>query len=101
MLRRKQYIRVNDEQKAAFEEARSEYKKGNFHSTDDLSDDLTTLTIDIPKNETEAVMAILEKHGVIVQKSSLDRLDNLNADDYRKHFKHQAYTGKGFINNHL
>ena len=34
------YIQVNDEQKAAFEEARSEYKKGNFHSTDDLFNEL-------------------------------------------------------------
>lgn len=30
------YIQTNDEQKAAFEEARKEYKKGNFYSTDDL-----------------------------------------------------------------
>ena len=34
------YIQINDEQKAAFEEARSEYKKGNFHSTDDLFNEL-------------------------------------------------------------
>lgn len=34
------YIQVNDEQKMAFKEARQEYKKGNFHSTDDLFNEL-------------------------------------------------------------
>ncbi|MGB4773801.1 MAG: hypothetical protein WBP45_01395 [Daejeonella sp.] len=34
------YIQVNDEQRIAFEEARQEYKKGNFHSTDDLFNEL-------------------------------------------------------------
>ena len=34
------YIQINEEQKVAFEEARREYGKGNFHSSDDLFNDL-------------------------------------------------------------
>lgn len=34
------YIHINDEQKTAFKEAKTEYNKGNFHSTDDLFNDL-------------------------------------------------------------
>jgi len=30
------FIRINNEQKDAFKEAKTEYNKGNFHSTDDL-----------------------------------------------------------------
>ena len=35
------FIQINDEQKAAFKEARQEYKKSNFHSTDNLFEDLS------------------------------------------------------------
>jgi predicted house-cleaning noncanonical NTP pyrophosphatase (MazG superfamily) len=34
------YIQVNDEQKVAFEEAREDYKKGTFDSTDGLFNEL-------------------------------------------------------------
>ena len=94
------YIHVNDEQKAAIQEARSEYKKENFHS-DELFDNMTTLTIDIPEKETKAIIAILKKHGVKVQESSTANLDKLEAEDYRKHFIKQADIGKGFIKKHL
>jgi hypothetical protein len=30
------FIRINNEQKEAFKEAKTEYNKGNFHSTDDI-----------------------------------------------------------------
>ncbi|MDO8994779.1 hypothetical protein [Daejeonella sp.] len=33
------FIRTNDEQKDAFKEAKTEYSKGNFHSTDELFDE--------------------------------------------------------------
>ena len=95
------YIHVSEEQKAAFEEAGNEYKKGSFHKTDDLSDDVTTLTIDIPDTKTDVVVSFLEKQGVKVRKSSSANLDKLEAEDYRKHFKKQADTGKGVIKDHL
>ena len=34
------YIKVNEEQRSAFKEAKGEYQKGDFHSTDELFDDL-------------------------------------------------------------
>lgn len=34
------FIKINDEQKIAFQEATEEYKKGNFHSTDEMFNEL-------------------------------------------------------------
>ncbi len=62
---------------------------------------MTTITIDIPEKETEAVIAILKKHGVKVRKASLARLDKLGAEDYRKHFSNQTKTAEGLIKNRL
>ena len=37
------FIRINNEQKDAFKEAKTEYEKGNFHSTDDLFNEFYNL----------------------------------------------------------
>ena len=51
---------------------------------------MTTITIDIPDNNTEEVLAQLKKLGVKVRKSNLSKLDKLTKDDYEKHFSHRA-----------
>lgn len=51
---------------------------------------MTTITIDIPDQQTDEVIALLKEHGVIVRESALSDLDTLTKEDYQKHFKHRA-----------
>jgi len=55
---------------------------------------MTTLTIDIPDNNVEEVIAQLKKLGVTILQSSLAKLDKLNREDYEKHFSHRAEATK-------
>ena len=55
---------------------------------------MTTFTIDVPDNNTEEVIAQLEKLGVKVRESNVDKLDNLTKEDYEKHFSHRAQVMK-------
>jgi hypothetical protein len=55
---------------------------------------VTTLTIDIPDNNTEEVVAQLKKLGVKIRQSSMAKLDKLTKADYEKHFSHRSAMTK-------
>ena len=62
---------------------------------------MTTITIDIPDNNTSEVMAQLEKLGVKVRESKLTSLDNLTKEDYQKQFANQAKANRNNLLKHL
>ncbi len=62
---------------------------------------MTTITIDIPDNNTEEVLAQLKKLGVKVRKSNLSTLDKLTKDDYEKHFSNRAGITKNKVLKYL
>lgn len=62
---------------------------------------MTTLTIDIPDNNTEEVLAQLKKLGVKVRESKLSELDKLTKEDYQKHFAHRAEITRSKVLKHL
>jgi len=51
---------------------------------------MTTITIDIPDNNTDEVLAQLKKLGAKIRHSKLSKLDKLTKEDYEKHFLNQA-----------
>ena len=62
---------------------------------------MTTLTIDIPDNNVEEVIAQLKKLGVTILQSSLAKLDKLTREDYEKHFSHRAEATKNKVLKYL
>jgi hypothetical protein len=66
-----------------------------------MSFGMTTLTIDIPDNNTEEVLAQLKKLGVKVRESKLAELDKLTKEDYQKHFAHRAEVTRNKVLKHL
>jgi hypothetical protein len=62
---------------------------------------MTTLTIDIPDNNTEEVLAQLAKLGVKVWESNLSKLDELTEDDYKRHFRHKATATRKNLHKYL
>jgi hypothetical protein len=62
---------------------------------------MTTITIDIPDNNTLEVIAQLEKLGVKVRESKLSDLDSLTKEDYKKHFSNQAKANKNNLLKYL
>ncbi|MES2275596.1 MAG: hypothetical protein V4592_06215 [Bacteroidota bacterium] len=62
---------------------------------------MTTITIDIPENFTEEVLAQLKKFGVQIRESKLTELDKLTKDDYQKHFEYQAKAARNKVLKHL
>jgi hypothetical protein len=62
---------------------------------------MTTLTIDIPDNNTEEVFAQLAKLGVKVWESNLSKLDELTGEDYKKQFRHRAEAIRKSLRKHL
>lgn len=62
---------------------------------------MTTITIDIPENNTNEVLAQLEKLGVKVRESQLERLDSLNKEDYQKQFERKSKANKNNLLKYL
>jgi len=62
---------------------------------------MTTLTIDIPDNHAEEVLAHLKKLGVKIRRTNLSKLDKLNKEDYEKHFLHQSLTSRNKVLRYL
>ncbi len=62
---------------------------------------MTTLTIDIPDNNAEEVLAQLKKLGVRIRQSSLAKLDKLTKEDYEKHFSYRAGVAKNNVLKYL
>lgn len=62
---------------------------------------MTTITIDIPENYTEEVLAQLKKFGVQIRESNLSKLDKLTKKDYEKHFAYQAKANRNKVLKHL
>lgn len=62
---------------------------------------MTTLTIDIPDQQTEEVISKLKTLGVEIRESKLDILDKLTKEDYQKHFERRAKSNKNRILKHL
>lgn len=62
---------------------------------------MTTLTIDIPEDTTDEVIAQLKKLGVKIRTSKLSKLDKLTAADYERHFSHQARVTKNNVLKYL
>lgn len=62
---------------------------------------MTTLTIDIPEDTTEEVIAQLKKMGVKIRASKLAKLDKLTAADYERHFFHRAQVTKNNVLKYL
>jgi hypothetical protein len=62
---------------------------------------MTTITIDIPDNDTEQVIAQLEKLGVSIRESKLNDLDKLTKEDYQKHFAKNAKAIRNNLLKHL
>jgi len=62
---------------------------------------MTTLTIDIPDDNAEEVLAQLKKLGVTIRQSSLVKLDKLTKADYEKHFSHRAGITKNKVLKYL
>ncbi len=55
---------------------------------------MTTITIDIPDNNTSEVISQLKKLGVKVRESKLSQLDKLTKEDYQKNFSNQAKANR-------
>jgi hypothetical protein len=55
---------------------------------------MTTITIDIPDDNTSEVIAQKKKLGVKVRESKLNKLDSLTKEDYKAYFLNQAKTNK-------
>jgi hypothetical protein len=62
---------------------------------------MTTLTIDIPNDHTNEVIAQLKKLGVKVRESKLSNLDKLIKEDYQKHFSNQAKANRNNVLKYL
>ena len=62
---------------------------------------MTTVTIDIPDNNTSEVLAQLEKLGVKIRESKFSKLDKLTKEDYEKHFTHRAKVTRNNVLKHL
>jgi len=62
---------------------------------------MTTLTIDIPDNNTDEVVAQLRKLGVKIRQSSIAKLDKLTKADYEKHFSHRSAMAKNKVLKYL
>jgi flagellar motor component MotA len=62
---------------------------------------MTTLTIDIPDDSTEEVLAQLKKLGVKIRQSSMAELDQLTKEDYEKHFSCKAEINKNRVLKYL
>ena len=62
---------------------------------------MTTITIDIPDNNTSEVLAQLEKLGVTIRQSKLSKLDKLTKEDYEKHFEHRAKVTRNNVLKYL
>jgi len=62
---------------------------------------MTTLTIDIPDNNTDEVVAQLKKLGVKIRQSSMAKLDKLTKADYEKHFSHRSAMTKNKVLKYL
>ncbi|RYF47383.1 MAG: hypothetical protein EOO38_12260 [Cytophagaceae bacterium] len=62
---------------------------------------MTTITIDIPDNDTEQVIAQLEKLGVSIRESKLNDLDKLTKEDYQKQFANNAKANRNNLFKHL
>jgi hypothetical protein len=62
---------------------------------------MTTITIDIPDDHTNEVIAQLKKLGVKVRESKLSILDKLTKDDYQKHFANQAKANRNNLLKYL
>jgi hypothetical protein len=62
---------------------------------------MTTITIDIPDNDTAQIIAQLQKLGVSIRESKLDDLDKLTKEDYKKHFAHNAKANRNNMLKHL
>jgi len=62
---------------------------------------MTTITIDIPDDNTTEVIAQLRKLGVKVRESKLNKLDSLTKEDYRAHFSNQAKANKNNLLKYL
>jgi hypothetical protein len=62
---------------------------------------MTTITIDIPDNHTDEVIAQLKKLGVTVRHSKLSKLDKLTKADYQKHFSQQAKANRNNLLKYL
>ncbi|MDB5143859.1 MAG: hypothetical protein JWQ66_2572 [Mucilaginibacter sp.] len=62
---------------------------------------MTTITIDIPDNHTDEVIAQLKKLGVTVRQSKLSKLDKLTKGDYQKHFSQQAKANRNNLLKYL
>jgi len=58
---------------------------------------MTTITIDIPDNKTDEVLAILKKFEVKISTSEPFKLDRLSKEDYKKHFQNRAKANRNTI----
>ncbi len=59
--------------------------------------DMATITIDIPDNSTDEIIAQLKKLGVKIRKSNLSKLDKLTKEDYQRHFLHQSQVTRNKV----
>ncbi|HEY4324592.1 MAG TPA: hypothetical protein VGN20_11420 [Mucilaginibacter sp.] len=62
---------------------------------------MTTITIDIPDNNTDEIIAQLKKLGVKIRESKLNELDKLTKEDYQKHFLNQSRVTRNKVLKYL
>ena len=62
---------------------------------------MTTLTIDIPDNNSAEVIAQLKKLGVKVRESKLSHLDKLTKEDYQKQFSNHTKANRNNLLRYL
>lgn len=55
---------------------------------------MITVTIDIPDNNVDEVLALLAKYDVKVREPNWSKLDELTLGDYKLHFRQRAELNK-------